>query len=62
MTTFLNRVLKDCNGTSALEMGLICSLIILTMLGALQSFGEETQSTWNLINSKSEEAVTKAIK
>lgn len=62
MTAYLKRVLKDSTGTSALEMGLILSLIVLTMLGALQSFSKETQSTWETINTKTADAVQKSIK
>lgn len=62
MTTFLKRVLTDRSGTSAIEMGLICSLIVLTMLTALQSFSEETRSTWDTINTETGKAVQKAVK
>ncbi|WP_088310593.1 Flp family type IVb pilin [Novosphingobium sp. B 225] len=62
MKAYLKRVVNDSTGTSALEMGLICSLVVLTMLGALQGFGNATQSTWETINNESAKAVQKAPK
>ena len=59
--SLLKRLLADSNGTSVIEMGLICSLIVLTMLGALQGFGNATGETWNTINNQSSKAVQKAI-
>jgi len=48
--------IHDERGTSAVEMGLICALIVLAMLTALQSFANETQATWNLVSSSSSAA------
>ncbi|MFO1256598.1 MAG: Flp family type IVb pilin [Sphingomonadaceae bacterium] len=60
MKSFIEKLLHDRQGTSAIEMGLICSLIILAMMSALQGFAGESQASWNTISSKTHEAVTGA--
>ncbi len=56
----LYRLLRDENGTSAIEMGLICSLIVLAMLTALQNFAGESQLTWTTVSSKTQDAIGQA--
>lgn len=56
MRAFLTKLLRDKQGTSAIEMGLICSLIILAMMTALENFAGESQLTWNTISSKVQNA------
>ena len=60
MKSILIKLLRDERGTSAIEMGLICSLIILAMMTALQGFAGESQLTWNTITSKTHDAVAAA--
>ena len=43
------RLLRDCRGTSTVEMGLICAMIILAMMLALEGFGAESTEMWNMI-------------
>ena len=57
MKATLQRLVRDQRGTSAVEMGLICALIVLAMLTALQGVANQTQATWNTVSSKSAEAV-----
>ncbi|MEN9682603.1 MAG: Flp/Fap pilin component [Pseudomonadota bacterium] len=57
LKTTLIALAKDQRGTSAIEMGLICALIILALMTALQNFAGESQVTWNSISSKSAEAI-----
>jgi pilus assembly protein Flp/PilA len=59
-TTFLARLIRNERGTSAVEMGLICAMIVLAMFAALQGMAEESNATWELIASKSAEASQKA--
>jgi Flp pilus assembly pilin Flp len=54
----MSKLLRDQQGTSAIEMGLICSLIILAMMTALENFAGESQLTWNTISSKTKEAIS----
>lgn len=58
MRAFMTNLLRDKQGTSAIEMGLICSLIILAMMTALENFAGESQLTWNTISSKTKEAIS----
>ena len=60
MTSMFKRLLKDVRGTSAIEMGLICSLIILAMMTALQNFASESTLTWTSVSSKTSDAVRNA--
>ncbi|MBX9644809.1 MAG: Flp family type IVb pilin [Novosphingobium sp.] len=56
----MTKLLRDQQGTSAIEMGLICSLIILAMMTALENFAGESQLTWNTISSKTKDAISGA--
>ena len=56
MKILMTALIHDERGTSAVEMGLICALIVLAMLTALQGFANETQATWNLVSSSSSAA------
>ncbi|MBK6800935.1 Flp family type IVb pilin [Novosphingobium sp.] len=60
MTSILKRLFRDVRGTSAIEMGLICSLIILAMMTALQNFASESQLTWTNVSSKTSAAIQNA--
>ncbi|MFM2273969.1 MAG: Flp/Fap pilin component, partial [Pseudomonadota bacterium] len=60
MTSMLKKLFRDVRGASAIEMGLICSLIVLAMLTALQNFASESQLTWTAVSSKTAEAVQNA--
>jgi pilus assembly protein Flp/PilA len=50
--TFLTHLIRDERGTSAIEMGLICALIVIAMMGALQGFANESTLTWTTISNK----------
>ena len=60
MKAILQRLVRDQRGTSAVEMGLICALIVLAMLTALQGVANQTKGTWNTVSSKSGEAIAGA--
>ena len=57
---FLTRLLRDQSGATALEYGLICSLIVIAMVSALNSFADENQRTWETVSAKVSEASKKA--
>lgn len=46
---FVKRLIRDEGGASALEMGLICALIVLVMMSALQGFANESKSMWGRV-------------
>lgn len=58
MRAFLTTLLRNQQGTSAIEMGLICALIVLAMMTALENFAGESQVTWNTISSKVQNATS----
>lgn len=60
MKRVFNKMLRDVRGTSAIEMGLICALIVLAMMTALQNFASESELTWTNVSSKTSEAVRNA--
>ncbi|MEY4239382.1 MAG: hypothetical protein RL339_1983 [Pseudomonadota bacterium] len=49
---FLMNLIRDERGTSAVEMGLICALIVMAMFGALQGFANTSEAMWNNVQSK----------
>lgn len=51
MVKFLKSLGRDESGATAVEYGLILALIFLAMIGAVQSFGTTTITTWNNIES-----------
>ena len=49
---FLISLIRDERGTSAVEMGLICALIVMAMLTALQGFADANTDMWSNVASK----------
>lgn len=48
----VRRVLRHTRGATAVEYGLICALIVLAMVGALQSVAGKTTGMWNDVSTK----------
>ncbi len=46
MFEFLKNIGRDTRGATAVEYGLILALMFLAMVGAIQTFGEETIEMW----------------
>ncbi|MEO1489142.1 MAG: Flp family type IVb pilin [Pseudomonadota bacterium] len=59
-TKFLKHIGSDNEGATAVEYGLIVSLIVIAMVGALQSVANENTKMWGEIEAKVIEANTKA--
>lgn len=57
MKAVLQRLTLDQRGASAVEMGLICALIVLAMLTALKGVANETSNTWSTVKQKSQDAI-----
>lgn len=55
--SFIAYLRDDDRGASSIEMGLICALIVLAMLGALKGFAESSVGMWNKINTTSADAI-----
>ncbi|MFN5085316.1 MAG: Flp family type IVb pilin [Novosphingobium sp.] len=49
---FLMHLIRDERGTSAVEMGLICALIVMAMFTAIQSFANTSKDMWTNVASK----------
>jgi Flp pilus assembly pilin Flp len=49
---FLMHLIRDQRGTSAVEMGLICALIVMAMFTALQSFANTSRDMWTNVQSR----------
>lgn len=47
MRTFIQRLIEDESGATALEYGLIISLMFLVFLSALTAFGNHTSGLFN---------------
>jgi pilus assembly protein Flp/PilA len=52
MLELIRRIEKCEQGATAVEYGLIVSLIVLAMLGSLGSVAEKTQGLWNNTSTK----------
>ena len=61
MKKLVSAMIRDERGATAVEYGLICSLIVMAMLVGLQGLGNSSQSTWSNIQTRTEIAVAGAV-
>jgi pilus assembly protein Flp/PilA len=54
---FLTRLVRNERGATAVEYGLILSMIVLAMLAALGGVANETKKMWGDVSSKSQAAI-----
>lgn len=52
MTKLLRQVLADRRGATAIEYGLIVSLIVIAMIGSFQQVANVTTVMWNNVSSE----------
>ena len=57
LTQFLKHIGNDNSGATAVEYGLIVSLIVIAMIGALQGVANETINTWSEVEAASVSAM-----
>ena len=57
LTKFLKHIGNDNSGATAVEYGLIVSLIVIAMIGALQGVAQATSDTWSTVETTSVEAM-----
>ena len=57
VTKLLKQVGSDNAGATAVEYGLIVSLIVLAMVGALQSVANANNDVWSTVQTASEEVM-----
>lgn len=53
----LNRLLQDTRGTSAVEYGFLCAMIVIGLVSAVKGVADENTGMWAIVSSKSAEAV-----
>jgi pilus assembly protein Flp/PilA len=49
---FFRRLLRDNRGATAIEYGLIVTLIVLAMMGALRGVADENTGLWAVVTQK----------
>ena len=57
MKPLLSRLWSDDSGTSAIEYGLICAMIVLASLTALQGLSNENNGLWAVFTNKTQSAI-----
>jgi pilus assembly protein Flp/PilA len=60
MTTALLSLLRDRRGTTTIEYGLICGMIVLAIIGAVRALGTENGGAWSNMSSKATTAMSEA--
>ena len=57
LSTLLKNIVDDTAGATAIEYGLIASLIVVAMLAALQSVASSTNMMWNNVETRATAAM-----
>lgn len=52
----ISRMLRDEQGTTAIEYGLIAGLLVIAIVGAMSSFANETNDMWSKVQTSVENA------
>lgn len=55
---FINKLLRDEQGATAIEYGLIAALIAVAAITAMQSLGNELSTTFSTVSTKLSESNT----
>ncbi|WFL79098.1 Flp family type IVb pilin [Altererythrobacter arenosus] len=50
--SFLKRIGNDKSGATAVEYGLIASLVVIASIGALESVADENTGLWAVVTNK----------
>lgn len=56
MTNIVQQMLRDEQGATAIEYGLICALLAIAAMGAMQGFANSTIAMWMNVSSKTLDA------
>lgn len=59
MSKLLRRLSGDETGATAIEYGLIVSLVVIAIIVSLEAVATESTSMWTSVSSRSQEAVDK---
>lgn len=60
MTSIVQKLLRDDQGATAIEYGLIAALIAIAAMSAMQAFAGSTITMWMNVSSKSLDAQNEA--
>ena len=56
-TAFLKKIAADRKGATAIEYGLIASLVVIAIIGSLNIFAGETIALWATVETSMQNAV-----
>ena len=54
---YIKRLLRDDRGATAVEYGLIVTLIVIAMMAALQNVANETNGLWATVSNRVSESM-----
>ncbi len=54
--SFMKELLHDTRGATAIEYGLIASLIVIAIITAMQGFANASENMWGIIEDKYQES------
>ena len=57
LTKFLKHIGSDSQGATAVEYGLIISLVVIAMVGALQAVANANTNQWSTVSTEAGEAM-----
>lgn len=60
LTNITKDLVNDISGATAVEYGLVLGLIAIAMIVALQSVADTTSTMWNMVRTKSVNAMSGA--
>ena len=58
LKAFFKKLLRDSSGATAVEYGLIVSLIVIGMIVAMQGFANAAIGMWDYVDSEVDEATS----
>jgi pilus assembly protein Flp/PilA len=57
MKAFLNSLRQDTRGTSAIEYGIICAMVVIAIVSAVRGLGSQNGGVWANIATKATNAM-----
>lgn len=57
-SNLIKHLMRDERGATAVEYGLIVSLIVITLIGVMNSMANETQTMWSFVETQIKSART----
>ncbi len=57
LKTIIQRIGRDTSGGTAIEYGLIVSLVVIACMGAFESVANENTGLWATVSNKTSEAM-----